>query len=208
VLLWQKAWDREGLAPELCVRNALGEPVTPDPGNPSCEARIREEILAMLSPDGLDADGFKIDFTARTPSGAELAHSGTWGVELLRRLLWIVYDAAKHAKPDALVMTHTPNPYLADLTDMIRLNDVIVERPVVAQMRHRARIARIACPEALIDTDNWPMPDKAQWREYVDVQPQLGVPSLYFATHVGERGEPLTADDYAAIRASWARAAP
>jgi hypothetical protein len=204
VLLWMKAWDREGIPPEECVRNAVGEPLTPDPSHPACESRLRGEIRKMLSPDGLDADGFKVDFTARTPSGASLVHHGReWGVELLRRLLWIVYDEAKRAKPDALVMTHTPTPYFADVTDMIRLNDVIKERPVVAQMRHRARIARVACPDALIDTDDWPMVDREAFREYLSVQPELGVPSLYYATHIDTSGEALNDDDYAAVRAAW-----
>ena len=77
--------------------------------------------------------------------------------------------------------------------------------PVVAAMQHRARVARLACPRALIDTDNWPMPNRAAWRDYVQVQPDLGIPSLYFATHVDATGEPLEAEDYALVRAAWAR---
>ena len=66
----------------------------------------------MLAPDGLDADGLKVDFTARTPSGRALSHheGGAWGIALLHELLSIVYAAAKEAKPDALVITHTPHP--------------------------------------------------------------------------------------------------
>jgi hypothetical protein len=204
VLLWLKAWDREGIPAEECVRNAVGEPITPDPSHPAYERRLREEIGRMLSRDGLDGDGFKIDFTARTPSGASLVHHGReWGVELLRRLLWIVYDETKRVKADALVMTHTPTPYLADVTDMVRLNDVIKERPVVPQMRHRARIARVACPDALIDTDDWPMVDREAFRDYLRVQPELGVPDLYYATHIDTSGEALTDDDYATIRTAW-----
>ena len=43
-------------------------------------------------------------------------------------------------------------------------------------MTHRARVATAACPEALIDTDNWPVTDRASWREYLRVQPTLGAP--------------------------------
>ena len=73
----------------------------------------------------LDADGFKIDFTHLIPRGPGLRSvGGRWGLELLRQWLEIISDAARAAKPDALMMTHTANPYLADLVDMLRLNDV------------------------------------------------------------------------------------
>ena len=204
VLLWWKAWDSEGLPPELCVRDSGGRPIAADPSHPAYRALIGDRLRELLGADGLDADGLKVDFTARTPSGPGLTrHGPQWGVELLHSLLRTVYEAAKSAKPDALVMTHTPNPYFRDATDMLRLNDVNMERPVVEQMRHRARIAELACPDALIDTDNWPMRDRASWRDYIAVQAELGVPSLYYATHVDTSGEELDAGDYAAIASAW-----
>ena len=206
VLLWWKAWDPAGLPVEQCVRNGAGTAVAADPSNPAYEATLRASVRRMLGPragGGYDGDGFKVDFSARTPSGPGLVrHGGEWGVSLLHRLLWILYDEAKRVKPEALIMTHTPNPHFADVTDMLRLNDVNTGADVVAQMRHRAAVARAACPDLLIDTDNWPMPSKAAWREYVRVQPELGVPSLYFATHV-DSGEALLDEDYAAVRACW-----
>ncbi len=205
VLLWWKAWDPEGLESGHCVTDAAGRPVAADPSNRDYEALLRAWVRNALGRDGLDADGFKVDFTARTPSGPGLRRQGReWGVELLHRLLAILYEEAKATKPDALVMTHTPNPYFRDVTDMLRLNDVNLERPVVEQMRHRARIAELACPDALIDTDNWPMPNREAWRDYLAVQAELGVPSLYYATHVDTSGEELAAEDYAAVAAAWA----
>jgi hypothetical protein len=131
-------------------------------------------------------------------------------VELLHRLIKAVHDAAKRAKPDALVMTHTPNPSFADATDMIRLNDVqrLEDRSpgadFVAHMVHRAKIVRAALPHMLIDTDNWAMPDRATWRRYLAVQAELGIPSLYYTTHIDCSGEALGEDDYAALRDAWA----
>jgi hypothetical protein len=217
VLLWWKAWDPEGLPDELCVRNVGGAAVAFDPSNPAASDELRRIIAAMLGPDGLDADGLKIDFTARTPSGRALAHHGPeWGIALLHRLLATVYEAAKDAKPDALLITHTPHPSFVDVTDMIRLNDIIRTGEVpattylVPQMRFRAEVARAACPEVLIDTDDWCVPDKESWREFLAIKPQLGVPSLYYATHLDATGEELDDDDYSALRSVWAewRAAP
>jgi hypothetical protein len=205
VLLWVKAWDTEGVPVEECITNAAGRPVAVDPTNPAYERRLRRAVRRMLSGEGYGADGFKIDFSARIPSGPGLAiHGNAWGLELMKRYLAIIYDEAKATKPDALVMTHTPHPYLADVLDMIRLNDMNVGRDIVAAMRHRARVAAVACPDALIDTDNWPIPDRATWRSYLPLQAELGVPSLYYSSHVDATGEPLEEEDYALIRRLWA----
>ena len=206
VLLWLKAWDPEGVPAGECITNAGGLPIAVDPTNPAFEARLRAAVRRMLSPGGYDADGFKIDFTARIPSGPAIRlHGDLWGLELMKHYLWIIHDEAKATKPDALIIAHTTHPYLAGVVDMIRLNDINVDRNVLAAMTHRARVARIACPEALIDADNWPIPDLATWREYVRLQPALGVPSLYYASHIDATQEPLEAEDYRLVEEIWAQ---
>ena len=211
VLLWWKAWDVTGLPPELCVRAPDGSAITADPNHPDAMRAITDGIRTMISPAGLDADGLKIDFTARTPSGATLLHRpGDWGVALLRRLLIDVRQAAKAAKPDALLIGQVPEPTIAPLVDMIRLNDVLrLDDPtptvsIVPQMRYRAAVVRAACPGHLIDTDDWCMPDLAAWREYAEAKPDFGVPSLYYADRLDLSGEPLTDADYELVRRTWA----
>lgn len=213
VLLWIKAWDSEGIPDDECVRNAAEIPVAVDRTNPAFEARLRASIRHMLSADGYDADGFKIDFTHRIPVGPSLTlHGDSAGLELMRHYLGIIYDEAKATKRDALIVTHTPNPYLADVTDMIRLNDMLdltrLEDPtagtdIIRTVTQRAIVARIACPHALIDTDNWPVRSRTAWREYVRLQPSLGIPSLYFSTHIDLTGEALEEADYELIREAW-----
>ncbi len=211
VLLWLKAWDPEGLPAEACVTDALGRAVAADPTSPTYEAILRESLGHLLGPDGLDADGLKVDFTAQTPSGPGLRRRGdAWGVALLHRLLALVHRFAKEAKPEALIVTHTPSPLFADVTDMIRLNDLMrlddldPFAPAVAQMTHRARVAAAIDPGLLIDTDDWCMPSKAEWRAYLSAKPSLGVPALYYATGIDHSGEGFDDADYAAIRDSWA----
>jgi hypothetical protein len=212
VLLWWKAWDPEGLPPELCICNPDGSPVAFDPSNPAARAELRRIVGHMLSPDGLDGDGLKIDFTARTPSGRALSsHGPGWGIALLHELLAVVYAAAKEAKPDALIVTHAPHPSFADVTDMIRLNDMLLVDadspvpPVVPQMRYRADVVRAACPELPIDTDDWSVPDLATWREYLAAKLDFGVPALYYVSGVDSTGEAFEQEDYAALRAAWER---
>ncbi len=205
VLLWLKAWDPEGLPAEECISNAAGLTLAVDPTNPAYVHRLCASIKTMLGPDGYDADGFKIDFSARIPSGPGMhLHGDTWGLELMHTYLGVLHDEAKRIKPEALIMAHTPHPYLSGLLDMIRLNDINVDKNVGRAMTLRARIAAIACPDALIDTDNWPIRDKAAWRAYTSLQLSLGIPSLYYGSHIDSTGELLEEEDYALLRDTWA----
>lgn len=204
VLLWLKAWDPQGVPVSECITNAAGKPVAVDPTNPAYEARLRSSVRRMLSDEGYGADGFKIDFTARIPCGPGLhRHGSAWGLELMHRYLYILYSEAKAVKPDALVIAHTPHPYLADVVDAIRLNDINTAFDPCRTMSHRAIVAEIACPRALVDTDNWPMPSRAVWRQYLETQPALGVPALYFVDRIDSTQEPLEPEDYASIRRVW-----
>ena len=90
------------------------------------------------------------------------------------------------------------------LNDMLRLDDPGPLPPVVPQMRYRAEVVRAACPELLVDTDDWCVPDLRTWRAYLELKPELGVPALYYATHLDLSGEELEEDDYAALRRVFA----
>lgn len=207
VLLWLKAWDCEGVPVEECVTTIEDKPVTVDPSNPSYESRLRKAVNLMLSPKAgcLNADGFKIDGIKAAPTGKALRSYGSiWGVELVRRLFEIIHDEAKKTKCDAMIMAHTANPYFSDVVDVLRLNDIHHAcEHIVERMTHRAKVARIACPSWLIDTDNWPVPNRETWLKYMRVQPQLGIPSLYFATHLETSLEPIRPEDYAELREIW-----
>src|SRR5256885_11451391 len=92
------------------------------------------------------------------PHRLSLRHSGNrWGAALLHEQLRLVYDTAKQVKPDALVVTHTPNPAFLDVTDMIRLNDVLHDHSaepgyVARHMSYRAGVVRSVVPELGVDT--------------------------------------------------------
>lgn len=207
VLLWFGAWNPEGLSLEETIRDPEGRPACADPTSPAYQARLRAMLHRMLSsePGCYNADGIKYDWTNGIPltSGYTL-HGDAWGIELLKSLTRQIYDAAKAAKPDALVITHTANPYFAECTDMLRLNDIhIACREIASMMAHRQRIARIACPQALIDCDNSSAPDHTEWLEYTRMQPELGVPSLYFLTGFDGTRELITDEDWDILAPIW-----
>lgn len=214
VLLWHNAWESEaepgseGLISwgEEVARGAFGQPLL-DPTSPAAERRLRELLIRLLAPPphGLGADGLKVDITHSTPSGPGYRLAGAaWGNALLHRLLALTYSLVKEVRPDALVECHAANPLFRDTADMLRLNDMHTDLlSVVEMMRHRARVARAAGWE-LVDTDGWPIPSRAALREYVRVQPELGVPALYYASRLDQSGEELLEEDYRLIASVWA----
>jgi hypothetical protein len=186
--------------------------VAVDPANPRYRRRLAGIVEQLLSPSAVGADGFKIDFTQRAPSGSSLrGHEGPWGIAALHLLLETLHTAAKQAKPDALVVCHTVHPAFGDVCDMVRLNDVGRQDvtgawvPVVDQLRMRQAIASRTLPHHLLDTDQWPMPSRAEWLRYVDAQVELGVPALYYVEGMDRSREPISADDLTAVAASWRR---
>lgn len=214
VLLWWKAWDPTGLPVSECVTDPSGTPVAADPGSPAYLEHLAAIVTRLVSPDGLDADGFKVDFTQRAPTGRTLQRptapaGAAWGIAALHRLLRTLYRAAKTAKPDALVVTHTPHPGFGDVCDMVRLNDLLERDPLggtvpaVDQLAFRHGVVTAALPHHLIDTDQWPVADRAQWHAYVAAQGHLGVPALYYATRLDRSGEELTATDLTLVADAW-----
>jgi hypothetical protein len=214
VLLWWKAWDPGGLPADECVTDPSGRPVATDPGSPAYRAHLAEIVTRLLGPDGLDADGLKVDFTQRAPTGRGLRRPGApadapWGIAALHRLLETLYRAAKAAKPDALVVTHTPHPGFGDVCDMVRLNDILERDPAgavvppVDQLAFRHAVVAAALPQHLVDTDQWPIGNRPQWRAYVAAQGRLGVPALYYADRIDGSQEELTADDLALVARAW-----
>jgi hypothetical protein len=236
VLLWLKAWDPQGVPPDVCILDSAGIPVAVDPGNLNFRERLAGQIRRMLGEVG--ADGFKIDFTHLIPRGPALEQvgalslrnarqatgedwpgrpgvsgsaGGKWGLELMREWLQIISETARAIRPEAVIITHTANPYLADMVDILRLNDVAglpdIYASITPDMAHRARIARAASPYWLLDADNWPCSSRKQWLDYIQAQKdgKFGIPSLYHIQRFGwgAVNEALQAEDFTAIRESW-----
>lgn len=81
----------------------------PDVENPAYEKQLRKKIDYLLSPQGLDADGFEFDYTHFVPRyrgyvPVEKRESVIWEVEILHKMTSIYYDQAKKTKADALIL--------------------------------------------------------------------------------------------------------
>lgn len=183
---------------------------TADPQNPDYIKRVKEKVRYLLSPEGLNADGFEFDYTHFIPKFRgtkpiiERDARLDWGVEALYTMIKLYYDSAKEAKSDALIISHTFNPYFNDVVDMLRLQDIYTDnKSIVNQMDHRAQIGKKVCPGCTIHTDQHPMPSLEAWREYAVYQPQIGNPCTYYVTGIETTKERFIEDDYVMLRKVW-----
>jgi hypothetical protein len=107
------------------------------------------------------------------------------------------------------MITHTPHPAFAGVSDMIRLNDVLEldDRgepvPAADQLRFRHAVVSHAMPGHLIDTDQWPMAGRADWLAYARAQPAFGVPALYYAESIDNSREEITGEDLRRVAGWW-----
>ncbi len=124
-----------------------------------------------------------------------------WGVELLKAYIKNLYVYMKKVKGDSVLITHTPNPYFAEVVDVLRLNDLDGVSPGVLEiMKMRALIAETGCDKWLIDTDNDLMVDKEHWRDYIKMQLELGIPDTYYSSHIAASNETFGEVEYAILR--------
>ncbi len=218
-VLWMCAWNRDGVPDDECVRDAGGKAVNVDPTNPAYEKRLRAMIRRMISdePGCYGGDGVKIDGELMCPLGPGLTnHENVWGLELQRRYLGIVRDEAKRHKPDALIGTYMANPYMADLSDVVRTADMFgIKGSPRDVMIHRAKLISIAQPGCPIDTDHAFWYDVTDnWIDIMSAQLKVGIPCLYHADYVWHKRpftwtymERMTDEQYAAVskvfRAYW-----
>ena len=113
------------------------------------------------------------------------------GIEFVRRFQSILYSETHEAKPDALVETQTVNALFRDSSDVTRLNDIwYATRNVPEMMRLRARIAHIS-GWPVLDTDNASSTTLKDWWGYMQAQPTIGIPALYFVTRTESTLDPI-----------------
>jgi hypothetical protein len=200
VILWVPLAHADGLPGSLCLQVA-GKCAGADVGKPEYEAWLRPRIRHLVQDIGVD--GFKEDWVD-APSIAGLPLSGGLaGIEFVRRFQWILYDETHKAKPDALVETQTVNALFRESSDVTRLNDIwYATRNVPGMMRLRARIAHIS-GWPVLDTDNASSTNLKEWWDYMQAQPLIGIPALYFVTKTESTQESPTDAQWAALAGLW-----
>ena len=200
VILWVPVADTDSLPPSLCV-NYQGKCVIADVGKPEYEAYLRPRIRHLVQDLGVD--GFKEDWV-RSPAAPGLPLTGpATGIEFVRRFQSILYSETHKWKPDAMVETQTTNALFRESSDVIRLNDVwYASRNVPDMMRLRARMANIT-GWPLVDTDNASSTNLKEWWSYMQAQPSIGIPALYFVTRTETTQETPSPAQWTFLAALW-----
>jgi hypothetical protein len=204
VLLWVPVAETDGLPEGLCVKApSKDQPkcVIADVGKPEYESYLRPRVRHLVEDIGID--GFKEDWVgAPAAPGLPLTGPAT-GIEFVRRFQWILYSEAHKWKPDAMVETQTTNALFRESSDLIRLNDIwYATRDVPEVLRTRARIAYIT-GWPLVDTDNASSTTLKDWWSYMQAQPSIGVPALYFVTSIESTQESPSAEQWDALAGLW-----
>ena len=208
VVLWLRAWKNDGLNSDECI-TLNGKAICADPTNPKYVKRIYDTFHTLLSSDEgcYNCDGFKIDFVDETVivPGVKVYDESKYGLELMKELLMLFYNAAKCAKSDALINNSVCHPYFAETTDQIRLHDYQSSlRNQMEVMTYRRDLYAAAIPNALIDTDSACNDDYRNAKEYYLNAVKLGVPDIYKVFdpyYTNEFG--FTDEDWAEIRTVW-----
>jgi hypothetical protein len=73
---------------------------------------------------------------------------------------------------------------------------------VPEMMRVRARVANIT-GWPLVDTDNASSTTLRDWWAYMQAQPSIGVPALYFVSRTESTQEAPTAEQWKALAGEW-----
>jgi hypothetical protein len=203
VLLWVPVAHTDGLPPGLCVHGEQGKCLAPDLASPAYEAYLRKQIRYLVETVGVD--GFKEDWVwAPSEAGMTVAPEIA-GIEAVRRFQQILFSEAHRWRPDAMVETQTANAAFRDSSDVLRLNDIwYATRDVVGTLRERARIAHIAGWE-LVDTDNASSTTLETWWEYMEAQPSIGIPALYFLHRTESTLEEPPEEDWSSLAGIWRR---
>jgi len=200
VLLWLDVTASDGLAPELAVMRG-GKPVSGDISNPAFESFLRQRIKYLISD--LGADGFKEDGVHGLDMAIIKQHGPPFGMEFLAKYQKVISDETHRWRHDAMIETQTPNPLFRDSSDVLRLNDVWWgSRDVAKMMKIRARISWIA-GWPLVDTDNPSPAGLEQWWSYTQIQPTIGIPSLYIVTETEGSWEAVPDSNWKQLALIW-----
>lgn len=211
VFLWYPAWHSQDIPEEEAITRD-GKILCGDITHPRHEARIREMIRRYFSsaPDGLNADGIKIDGLLGLPVGRGLKnHADLWGLELQKYLLRVIHEETKKTKPQACVSVYTANPYLDSHIDMVRLADMYTCRLTpVNSMRIRKAVYAATHPGIPVDTDGqFYFHQPPDYIHDLAVEMELGIPTIYNAEYVRRHRlffhpeyHRLTDNDYEEIR--------
>ena len=187
VILFWKAWKVEAGSIAIGMNVIDGEYV--DSTHPMFESYVDScsQILFGNSPEGLDADGLKIDylFLVRDPATANYFDAAKgMGFKEVKNYLAMFRQKARSYKTDALIMGSAIDPHFSDVQDMVRIHDDWDNK---TRREKRARIITQAMPGMLINGDAAEMSQQMANYHYV-TSSIYGIPNFQYLTRFQDGG--------------------
>jgi hypothetical protein len=145
------------------------------------------QILFSNEPEGLNADGLKIDylFLVRDPATANYFDAAKgMGFKEVRNYLEMFRQKARSYKADALIMGSAIDPHFSDVQDMVRIHDDWDNK---TRREKRARIITQAMPGVLINGDAADLSQHIANYHYI-TSSIYGIPNFQYLTRFQDGG--------------------
>ena len=145
--------------------------------HPMTRELCRRDFEFMLGPEGLNADGIKIDCTHEATRIENVFHDPSWGTGEMAhyKAAKFMYDTAKAIKPDGCINATSGNPLFNRTYDLHRIHDMMEYNTDAYEER---AWAASFCEAGMSDLDDWPCYDLFTVRSNLR-KICYGVPSLY-----------------------------
>ncbi len=145
--------------------------------HPMTRELCKRDFEFMLGPEGLNADGIKIDCTHEATRIENIFHDPAWGTGEMAhyKAAKFMYDTAKAIKPHCCINATSGNPLFNGTYDLHRIHDLLEHN--TDEYEERAWAASF-CRAGMSDLDDWPS------YNFLFVRSNLrkicyGVPSIY-----------------------------
>jgi hypothetical protein len=179
----------------------------------ACRSGLLEQVAAMVSAVGLNADGVKLSGTKfALPADAQLADpSFGRGERYLLGVLRDIHGCIQAVKPEAVISLNCLNPLFGSYFDVVRAGNC-------SEVNHDCHVLRAATAswlmgDKLIDTDDWAAYGKVLGATTF-AKVVAGIPNLFSAFYRGDGrvrvagaagGHPMqmTAEQYHILSAAW-----
>ena len=143
-------------------------------------------------------DGIKFDWPYFVPTDFPYEDRNWVGKEMSEyNTFKTIYDRAKEAKDDALIIGISPHPFFSDTQDIIRTHDVSTYDPTIHM--ERAKYIRAMCPGMLPATDEHIF-FRNFFRLMRESTAQGQIPMLYNLLHFQGDAHEYTDEDYSELK--------
>ncbi len=171
-----------------------------DYSNPDVAAAYLGEMMTRLLSDQAgcyNLDGIKFDWPFLLPHDYAYANREWVGKEkTIHNTQKLVYQAAKAAKRDALIIGVSPHPFFNDTQDVIRTYDVSTFD--IRIHTDRAKYVRAIAPGMVPAMDEHVF--YQNFFRYIEEGSKLGIPMMYNLLRFNGDGVPYSEEDYRRLK--------